>query len=98
MTPAAERRTRNEIHLHLLARVVDRRLPLDLRAIVALEESIERLSPAFLRPGRCRYLLRVKVAGIHRLTLVYDARRRCLLTAWWHGRPNHPLKTERNPR
>ncbi|MEQ8605160.1 MAG: hypothetical protein RIB45_17750 [Marivibrio sp.] len=76
------RQERNSCHLHLMTRVVQRRLPLDLADIVQLEERIERMRPTWDQDGLERIRLRVKLDCGLRLRVVYDAQLRCVLTIW----------------
>lgn len=80
--PGEIRAARNSIHAHLMQRVVRRGLPIDYADIVALEEHIERMRPAFEVAGQTRYCLRVKLPTGQRVRVVYDTEYRCLLTAW----------------
>ncbi|MCR9218953.1 MAG: hypothetical protein NXI21_01885 [Alphaproteobacteria bacterium] len=80
--PQSDREARNGCHLYLLTKVVERRLPLDLTDIVALEERIEQMRPTWETAGVERVRLRLKLTRGLRLRAVYDARLRCLLTIW----------------
>lgn len=67
--------------IHALKRGLERGIPLDCAAIARLEERLDQLRPAFEQPGRDRYRLYTRVAGVP-VRVLYDVRLRCLVTVW----------------
>ena len=65
--------------LHVLARARQPGLGMTAADVANLEKAIDRLRPAFERPGRCRYWLTVKRSG-GRVRVIYDTRLQCLVT------------------
>lgn len=67
--------------LHVEKRAIQRRIPLSPWDIDRLERSLERLRPAFERPGVNRYRLTLKHDS-RRLVVIYDTRLCCLVSLW----------------
>ena len=84
--------------LYLERRSLERGLGLEADDIGRLESMLERMRPAFERPGETRYRLTVK-RHRGRIHVVYDTRLQCLMSAWpARSYPTHsPLITEKTP-
>ena len=81
--------------LHVLAHARQRGIAMTAVDVANLEKTIDRLRPAFERPGRDRYWLTVRRPG-GKIRVVYDTRLQCLVTilgdlvtlsAWHQPRP-----------
>lgn len=70
--------------IHVVARAETRGLDLTAADISRLERMIDRLRPAFERPGRDRYWITVKRPASRKFWCLYDTSLGCLVTVLNH--------------
>lgn len=81
MTPGPVSTRRNGCRRHALCAAGQRGVPMGLCEFIRLERKLDTLRPAFEVPGRDLYLVHVKRRR-DRVNVIYDTKRRCLVTIW----------------
>lgn len=68
--------------IHLLQRASDRGLLLSLRDLARIEDEIEAMEPAFIRPDQRAFPVTITHAEEGVLTVVWDSHLKCAKTIW----------------